>query len=218
MTGDRQIRSRQFSGWHPTNFLGKDFHHSRLGIIGFGNIGQAIARRARGFAVEIVYYDIQRPAAIPAEKGVRCISDLDALLAESDFIIVAADFRPENHHLLGPRELGLVKRDCLIVNISRGSLVDEQAIAAALQSGRLGGYAADVFAFEDRMIPGRPDYIPDELLNQPDRTVFTPHLGTGTVTTRENLSIATARQLLAALRGQLPPGAVNGVQPGKMLL
>ncbi|BCJ87988.1 NAD(P)-dependent oxidoreductase [Effusibacillus dendaii] len=216
LPSDSSIRSGKFNGWHATNFLGRDFHHSRLGIIGFGAIGQAIARRAKGFDTEICYYDVVRQTAAEQELG-AVYKPLEELLNQSDFLVVAVNLQPDTIHLLSRNELQQVKPGSFLINISRGSIVDEQAVAEALDDGRLQGYAADVFEFEDRMVPQRPSYIPSSLLEMREKTVFTPHIGTGTIEARERLAVSSANQLLAALHGQIPSGAVNRVNPPKLL-
>ena len=206
--GDRHVRAGRFRGWHPTDLLGREFHHARLGLIGFGAIGRAIARRALAFAAEVAYHDPIRHAEEDARMGVRYL-DREELLAWADFLVLAADLRPGNRHLIDAEALGRMKPGAYLINIGRGSLVDEAAVAAAIEAGTLRGYAADVFAFEDQSLPGRPPGIDPALLARADATVFTPHLGTGTMQARDRLAISTAHQLLAALRGEVPSGAVN---------
>jgi len=209
MQGDRHVRARDFDGWHATRCLGRDFHHSRLGIIGMGAIGQAIARRAGGFEPErIAYCDIERKPAAEASLGV-VYAGLDDLLRQSDYVIMAVDLREDNRYLLDAPQLALMQPHAYLINISRGSLVREEAVAEALREGRIQGYAADVFEFEDRMFPDRPAYIEPSLLAARG-TLFTPHIGTGTAQARDELAVATASQLLQALRGDTPAGLVNG--------
>ncbi|MPM50787.1 Phosphonate dehydrogenase [bioreactor metagenome] len=207
LISDQHIRCKDFDGWHPFNYLGTDFHHSTLGIIGFGAIGQAIARRAKGFDVKILYYDIEiKPEA---EKSYAAeYVELPRLLAESDFVVLAVNLKSDSYHVLGANELNLLKKGSYLINVARGSLVDEQAVAVAIKDGILKGYAADVFEFEDRMFVNRPDYINDGLLTDIEKTVFTPHLGTGTIEARQILAVSTAKQLLAALRGEEPSGRI----------
>jgi lactate dehydrogenase-like 2-hydroxyacid dehydrogenase len=208
VAGDRQVRSGRFRGWHPKDLLGREFQGSALGIVGFGAIGRAIARRALAFGVRVSYFDPVRRPEFESGSGVD-YREFDDLLARSDTVVLAADLRPENRHLIGCEAIGRMKRDALLVNVGRGSLVDEAAVAEALDRGALGGYAADVFEFEDESIPDRPRSIHPDLVARADDTVFTPHIGTGTVEARERLAISTADQLLSALRGEAPSGAVN---------
>lgn len=208
VAGDRHVRSGQFRGWHPRNLLGREFQGTDLGVIGFGPIGQAIARRALAFGVRVSYFDPVRRPDVESGSGIA-YRDLAALLAGSDTVVVAADLRTDNRHLIGRYAIGRMRPGAVLVNIGRGSLVDEAAVADALTSGALGGFAADVFEFEDESIPERPRAIHSELLARADATVLTPHIGTGTVEARDRLAISTAEQLLAALRGEVPSGAVN---------
>ncbi|QEH35242.1 Phosphonate dehydrogenase [Aquisphaera giovannonii] len=206
--GDRHVRAGRFRGWHPRDLLGREFHGTDLGVVGFGAIGRAIARRALAFGVRVSYCDpVRRPEA-EAEMGVVRL-ELDELLAASDTVVVAADLRPGNRHLIGREAIRRMRPGAVLVNVGRGSLVDEAAAAEALASGALGGFAADVFEFEDESIPGRPRAIHPDLLARADATVLTPHIGTGTVEARDRLAISTVDQLLAALRGEVPTGAVN---------
>lgn len=217
LIGDSHVRSREFKGWHAVNALGRDFHHSKLGLIGFGVIGQAIAKRAKGFDVEISYYDVRRFPEIEDTLGVKYV-DLPALMSQNDFVVTAVDLRPENLHLIDRDQLCLMKKDSFLINISRGSIVNEADVAEALTQNKLRGYAADVFEFEDVLIKSRPSYISDELLAQSEKTVFTPHIGTGTLEARERLAVSSATQLLTALRGKLPSGAVNQVELNPVLV
>jgi lactate dehydrogenase-like 2-hydroxyacid dehydrogenase len=213
VTGDFHVRHGQFSGWHATNLLGRDFHHCRLGIIGMGSIGEAIARRAIGFDVEIFYNDIQPFPAKEEQLGISYVK-LPELLAMCDYIVVATNLTDDTYHLIGKQKLRWIKPGSFLINIARGSVVDEQAIVYALKSGALGGYAADVFEFEDSMNPQRPNRIPADLLARIDKTVFTPHMGTATIGARD---LSSTNQLLAALQGESAGGAVNEV-PLKNLL
>lgn len=216
LPGDRYVREGMFTGWHPTNLLGRDFHHSRFGIVGFGVIGQAIAKRAKSFAVEMTYYDQHRYPFMEEKLGIKYVNDLDKLLAQNDFIMLVVNYTRDSHQMINKAALEKFKTGSVLVNICRGSVVDEQAVAEALESGKLRGYAADVFSFEDRLAPERPQYINSGLLSQAGNTVLTPHIGTGTIEARELLAISTAKQLLAALSGRRPSGAVNDVLLTKM--
>jgi len=205
---DAHIRAGEFNGWHPSNFLGTDFHGKTLGLVGFGAIGQAIAKRARGFDVNMYYYDAQRKTEAEELLGVQ-YAPLARLLAKSNFVVVALNLYPETRYFLGSKEIASLQPGSYLINIGRGSTVDEDAVAEALISGHLLGYAADVFEFEDQMIGQRPDYINEKLLRCVGKTVFTPHIGTGTFDARQRLSVSTANQLICALKGEKPTGAIN---------
>jgi phosphonate dehydrogenase len=186
-----------------------------VGLIGFGAIGQAIARRAVAFGVRVSFFDPVRCPEVEAQMGV-VYRDFNDLLTSSDTIVLAADLRAGNRHLVGREAIARMKPGALLVNIGRGSLVDEAAVADALASGALGGFAADVFEFEDDSLPDRPRSIHPGLMARIDATVMTPHIGTGTVEARERLAITTAEQLLAALRGEMPSGAINPEAMGEV--
>src|SRR5581483_1536024 len=131
VTGDRHVRSGRFRGWHPRNLLGREFHGTDLGVVGFGAIGQAIARRALAFGVRVSYSDPVRRPEVEARMGVAYRA-LEDLLPRSDTVVVAADLRPGNRHLIGREAIRRMKAGALLVNIGRGSLVDEAAVAEAL--------------------------------------------------------------------------------------
>jgi lactate dehydrogenase-like 2-hydroxyacid dehydrogenase len=208
VAGDRHVRSGRFRGWHPRDLLGHEFHGTAAGLIGFGAIGQAIARRAVAFGVRVSYFDLIRRPEVEAQMG-AVYREFNDLLASSETVVLAADLRAESRHVIGREAIGRMKPGALLVNIGRGSLVDEAAVADALASGALGGFAADVFEFEDESLPERPRAIHPGLMARIDATVLTPHIGSGTVEARERLAIVTAEQLLAALRGEMPSGAIN---------
>lgn len=211
LPGDDLVRAGTFPGWHSSRLLGRDFHRATLGIVGMGAVGQAVARRAVGFGTRIVYADPRPlPPAVEATLGAHRLP-LDQLLAEADFVLVAVPLVPETVGLIGARELERMRPGALLVNVGRGSTVDEQAVAAALAAGKLGGYAADVFACEDRLLPDHPREVPARLKEMRDRTVLTPHLGTATWETRRSMAVAVAETTLQALRGERPPGLLNGI-------
>lgn len=217
LPGNEHIRRKEFKGWHPTNMLGRDFHNSKLGIIGLGAIGAAIARRAQAFEVVVSYYDLVRKIELEKTFQINYCQNIEDLFKQNDFIIVCADLRPESYHLISSKELNYLKEGSYLINISRGSVVDERAIANALQIGKLKGYAADVFEFEDSIKEDtKMSYIYPDLLKSSNNTVFTPHIGTGTKEAREHLAISTVQQLLSALQGIKPPGALNNIQLTKL--
>jgi lactate dehydrogenase-like 2-hydroxyacid dehydrogenase len=208
VAGDRHVRSGRFRGWHPRDCLGHEFHGTDLGIVGFGPIGQAIARRALAFGVRVSYCDPVRRRDVESSLGIGCC-DFAALLSGSDTVVLAANLREGNRHIIDRDAIARMRPGAVLVNIGRGSLVDEAAVADALATGALGGFAADVFEFEDESVAGRPQSIHSRLLDPAYSTVLTPHIGTGTAEARERLAISTAEQLLAAFRGEVPSGAVN---------
>jgi len=207
VTGDRLVRSGEFDGWRP-RLYGRSLTGATVGIIGMGLIGQAVARRLRAFGTDLLYHDL-RPLPIErsSELGLRRV-ELGELLASSHVVLALLSLAPDTGALLDRDALARMRPGAHLVNVSRGSLVDEIAVAEALESGRLGGYAADVFAMEDWARSDRPDHIPPALLAHP-RTVFTPHLGSAVDDVRRTMSQAAADQIAQVIAGLRPEYAVN---------
>lgn len=206
LLGDRAIRSQGFSGWRPTLY-GTGLDGSAVGIIGMGAVGQAIARRVAAFRSRISYFDEHRLR--PSEEDALGIvyRDMKTIIAESDYLVLAAPLTNESFHMIGAEQLASMKSGALLINPARGSLVSESAVADALESGHLGGYAADVHECEDWAIPGRPDGIDERLILHP-RTVLTPHLGSGVDRIRQEISMAAVSDIGRFFSGQLMRGGV----------
>jgi phosphonate dehydrogenase len=204
---DRAIRAGGFEGWRP-RLYGSGLAGATAGIVGMGDLGQSIARVLRALGSRIVYAD-PRPLGRSQERELAASRlGLGQLVSVSDVIVVAVPLTPSTRGLLGPDVLRLARPGAFLVNVGRGSVVDEEAVADALEENRLGGYAADVFAMEDWALPGRPAEIPPRLLHHP-RTLFTPHLGSAVTGIRRAMSLTAARQVRQALGGQRPDHAVN---------
>lgn len=206
--GDRLVRTGGFAGWRA-QLYGTGIAGSVVGIAGAGRVGRAIARRLAGFgAARLLYHD---EAALEADAA-RALglerTTWTGLIENSDVLFLALPLTAGTRHLLGADALGRIKPGCRVVNAGRGSVVDEGAVADALAAGRLGGYAADVFEFEDWALPDRPCGVAPGLLGS-DRTVLTPHLGSAVAEVRRAIEMAAARNLLEALAGREPPDAVN---------
>lgn len=202
--GDALVRSGRYRGWRR-QLLGRGLAGCRVGIVGFGPLGRQIARLLAPFGAQLSSHDpaVQDPAlAVP--------SSLQELLSSSDAVILAVPLGPDTRHLLDAAAIDALPDHALLVNVGRGSVVDEPAVAAALRAGRLGGYAADVFAFEDQADQGHPLGIPRDLLDLPDRTVFTPHLGSATHQARAAIERRAVLNVLDALAGRVPPDVCNG--------
>jgi glyoxylate reductase len=195
--GDRFLRSRQPWIWGPEMLLGQDVHGRTLGIVGFGRIGRAVARRASGFGMRVLFYDPVAPAEGAVEA--RRVS-LDELLATADFVSVHVSLSPETHHLIDAARLRQMKPTAVLVNAARGPVVDERALADALDAGEIFAAGLDVFEHEPAVDPG--------LLAHP-RAVVAPHLGSATVDTRAAMGMLAADNLLDALAGRRPPTLVN---------
>ncbi len=196
--GDRFVRDGRFTGWGPLLMLGSDVTGKTLGIIGAGRIGTATAARAAGFSMPIVYTSRSRSEAIE-RLGARYLP-LDDLLRESDFVSLHVPLTPETTHLIGPRELGLMKPTAYLINTTRGPVVDEKALVQALRNGVIAGAGLDVFEREPELEPGLADL---------ESVVMLPHVGSGTVATRIRMGNMAAANLIAMVNGKDPPNCVN---------
>ncbi len=211
LAGDGQVRSGRHRGWRP-DLYGGGLAGRPVGIVGMGAVGRAVARRLRAFDAQVLYTDpTPLSAAAEAELGARS-APLEMLLARSSAVVLAAPLTAETRHLIGEVALQRLPQGALLVNIGRGSVVDENAVADALAAGHLGGYAADVFAFEDWSDEQRPRDIPPRLLAH-DRTVFTPHLGSAVRDVRRGIELAAARSVLDVREGRRPAVAANMLTP-----
>lgn len=200
--GDAYMRAGKFAGWR-THLYGVGLHGSVVAVVGLGQVGRAIVRRLAGFGcTRLLGVD---PEAVA--EGVEMVT-LATALAEADFVLVAVPLTATTHHLIGATELAHARAGQLIVNVGRGSVVDEMAVLPALQSGRVGGYAADVFGCEDWQLPDRPRTVSPELLAEP-HTVFTPHIGSAVQHVRLAIEQSAADNIIAVLQGKSPPNAIN---------
>jgi len=197
---DRFTRQGKFKQWSPMLFLGSDVHHSTLGIVGFGRIGRAVARRARGFEMKVLYTDVRRaPEKVEKELEAKFVF-LDELLSSSDFVSLHAPLLSTTYHLIGEKELKRMKKTAFLINAARGPLVDEKALVRALKEGWIAGAALDVYENEPELTPG---------LAELDNVVLVPHIGSASTATREKMATMTATNLLAGLKGEVPPNLVN---------
>mgnify|MGYP000851225224 FL=1 len=198
--GDKFLRQGKFKGWKPMLLLGTDVYHATLGIIGFGNIGRAVARRAMGFDMKIIYYSAHK-APVELEKKLNAeYRPLDDLLKEADFVSIHVPLTKETRHLIGERELKMMKKEAYLINTARGPIVDEKALAKALKEGWIRGAGLDVFEREPEVEP--------ELLEL-DNAVLLPHLGSASYATRAKMATMVAENALKALKGEVPPNLVN---------
>jgi len=197
---DAYVRSGQFEGFKPFSMLGGDVWGKTIGIIGCGRIGQAVARRAQGFGMTVLYCDA-RPLDKETERalGVRYM-EIDELLKESDFVTLHVPLIEETHHLIDARRLSLMNPSAFLVNASRGPVVDEQALLEALRAKQVAGAALDVFENEPALTPGLAD-LPN--------VVLTPHIGSGSWETRTAMADVAVKNIIAALEGRTPPNLVN---------
>lgn len=198
--GDRAVRSGIFPGGQSMRFAGSEVHGKTLGIVGLGAIGEAVARRARGFGMRILY--TKRRRLDEARETMLAVEhrSLDGLLKESDFVSVHAALTRETVHLIGRRQLGLMRPSAFLVNTARGPIVDEKALVEALAAKRIAGAALDVYEHEPRVEPG--------LLGMPN-VVLTPHLGSATTDTRERMAGIVVENIVAVIEGRRPPNLFN---------
>jgi phosphonate dehydrogenase len=207
---DDQIRSSGFSGWRPS-FYGAGLAGSTVGIFGFGCVGRAIAERLTGFHCRILAWDA---AVAEPPESLACnvtMADRDRLLAESDFLVLALPLNPETLHTFDRGTIARVKRGARIVNPARGSLVDEAAIADAIDAGHLAGYAADVFECEDWAREPRPNEIEPRLRRRGAPTVLTPHIGSAVTSVRKEIERSAAESIIDVINGRIPRYAVNDI-------
>jgi glyoxylate reductase len=198
---DRMVRAGQWKTWGPTTLLGADVHGATLGIVGFGRIGQAIARRAHGFDMRVLYSTHgHAPKKLLADSKAEEV-DFDTLLQESDFISLNVPLTAETRRMMNKEAFDKMKPGAILVNTARGGVVDQQALAEALSSGKLAGAALDVTD---------PEPIPaDSPLLKLENVIIVPHIGSASTRTRERMAVMAAENLLAGLRGERLPYCVN---------
>jgi phosphonate dehydrogenase len=208
LPGDRRIRERKFNGWRPVLY-GQSLRGAPVGIIGMGAVGQSVAQKLNVFSPIVRYYD-PRPLSSADERRLNVAStSLDDLLAWAGVLIVSLPLTETSLNLLNSRRLAQIRPGAYLVNVGRGSVVDEEAVAAALSRGHLAGYAADVFAFEDLSRTDRPTQIPAALLDNTASTVLTPHLGSAVDDVRRLIALSAAENIIDWLQGRSPRHAVN---------
>jgi glyoxylate reductase len=198
---DAYARAGKYEGWAPLLFVGSDVHRKTLGILGFGRIGYAMAKRAAGFDMRVLYTDAQ-PVSAEIEHQVNArFVDKDTLLKESDFISVHVPLTPETRHILKARDFALMKKDAYVINTARGEVIHEQDLVDALKAGQIGGAGLDVFEHE-------PTIHPD--LMGMDNVIILPHIASASIETRTRMGLISAENLIAVLlRGQRPPNVLN---------
>jgi glyoxylate reductase len=197
---DKFVREGKFRGWEPMLLLGTDVFGATLGIVGFGRIGQAMARRALGFNMRVLYYDNSRVDEQIEKELKATFVDLPTLLKESDFVTLHVPLTKQTHHLIGEKELKMMKKDAYLINTARGPVVDEKALVKALKEGWIKGAALDVFENEPEIEP--------ELLKL-DNVVLAPHIASASYATRSKMSVMVAENIIKALNGEVPPNLVN---------
>jgi glyoxylate reductase len=192
---ESDLRAGKWPGWDVDQYLGRDVHGASLGVIGFGRIGQAVARRAAGFGMEVLHHT-RNDTELVGWRG-----DLDGLLADSDIVTLHVPLTTETRHLIDSRRLALMKRNAVLVNTSRGAVVDEEALATALEDGTI--FAAGLDAYE------REPEVHPRLLHAPNTALY-PHIGSATVATRTRMARVAAENARAVLAGEPPKNPVTG--------
>jgi glyoxylate reductase len=197
--GERIVRAGEWEAWGPKMLLGPDVWGKKLGILGFGEIGQALARRAKGFGMELIYWNRSRKEEAEKELEARYL-ELGELLETCDFLSIHAPLTEETTHLIGAPELEKMNTEAVLVNTSRGPLVDEGALADALEEGRIFAAGLDVYEEEPKVHPK---------LLELENVVLAPHIGSASFETRDRMAVTAGEDLRAVLRGEQPKNPVN---------
>lgn len=196
---DKFTREGKFTKWAAKLFLGQDIVGKTLGIIGAGRIGKAFAKRSTGFDMKILYYNRRRDEGFEREFGATWV-DKDTLLKESDYISIHTPLTEETYHLIGERELDLMKETAILINTSRGPVIDEKALVKALKAKQIWGAGLDVYENEPEL---------EEGLKELDNVVLAPHIGSATIKTRDEMGRIAAENIIAVLSGKKPITPVN---------
>ena len=197
--GDRLVRSARWTGWAPTQLLGHAVSGRTLGIIGMGRIGQAVAQRAAGFRMTVLYH-ARRPVHTPPGAASWEMTTLPELLGRADFVTIHVPLTADTHHLIGMRELSQMRRSAILINTARGPIVDEAALVAALRNGTIAGAGLDVFEQEPALHPDLPSF---------NQVVLLPHLGSATLDTRVQMGSICLKNVEAVLAGRPAPNRVG---------
>jgi len=197
--GDKFTREGKFKGWGPTLMLGQDITGKTLGVVGAGRIGTAFALKSKGFGMKVLYYDIKRNERIEKELGAKKVS-LKELLKESDFVSLHVPLLSSTKHLIGEKELKLMKKAAILINTSRGPIIDEKALVKALKEKWIFGAGLDVYENEPNL---------EEGLIEIDNVVLQPHSASASIETRTKMAIMASENLIAGLKGKIPSNCVN---------
>jgi lactate dehydrogenase-like 2-hydroxyacid dehydrogenase len=201
VAADKWVRAGQWQSWKfHDEWLGNDVHHATLGILGMGRIGQAVARRAAGFEMKVIYHNRSRLVEADERACNAAWVDKETLLRQADFLVLMLPYSPASHHAIGAAELALMKPSAHLINVARGGIVDDAALIDALQQKRIAGAGLDVFENEPKL---------DTRFYALDNVVLTPHIGSSSRATRMRMAMLAADNLIAALTGQRPPNLLN---------
>jgi len=197
--GDTFTRAGKFNGWAPLLMLGQDVTNKTLGIIGAGRIGTTFALKSKGFDMKVIYTDEQRNEQLERELGAKKVP-LSVLLNESDFVSIHVPLMKTTYHLIGEKELKMMKKNAVLLNTARGPIIDETALIKALKEHWIFGAGLDVYEHEPN--------IPEEL-KKLDNVILQPHTGSGTIETRTKMALMAAENLIEGLKGNVPPNCIN---------
>lgn len=196
----RYVHAGRWKTWGPQLFLGWDIHGATLGLVGLGRIGSGVARRATGFGMRILYYDVVRREDLEEELGLEFV-DFETLLERSDFVSLHVPLTTETYYLISTEQFRVMKPTAILINTSRGPIVDPQALYEALKSGQIAACGLDVT---------EPEPIPrDDPLLTLDNCVIVPHIASASIATRTKMATMAAENLIAGLKGEMPPHPVN---------
>ena len=211
LEGDDLIRSGKFQGWRP-QLYSSGLQNQTLGIVGMGQLGKALAQRLVGFEMKLFYCDpIPLDSELETAWQIERV-DWETLLKQSKYVVLNVPLQPETFHLIDSDAIALMQPGSYLINPCRGSVVNEAAVAQAIESGHLAGYGADVFEMEDWARTDRPQNISQSLLSDRAKTFFTPHLGSAVDSVRYEIARQAAENILQALEGEVPQGKVNYLQ------
>lgn len=203
---DKFLRAGKWKGWVFTYFMGQDIHGKTLGIVGLGRIGKGVARRAKGFNMRVIYTDTERAdEATERDYGVMYV-DKRTLLRESDFVSLHVPLLPETTHYISHAEFALMKKSAILVNASRGPVLDEKALAKALREGKIAGAGLDVYEKEPKV---------ERALIGMKNVVLAPHIASSSIETRQKMATMAVQNCIAGLTGQRPPNLLNGEVLGR---
>lgn len=197
---ERYLRAGKYEGWGPLLFCGAEVHGSTLGLIGVGRIGKIMAKRASGFDMKVIYYDVKRMS--PEEEAQYNVTymPMEDVLRQADFVSIHTPYMPSTHHLIGEGELSMMKPTAILINTARGPIVDEKAIVKALQAGTIAGAGLDVFENEPAVEP--------ELLTM-ENVVLLPHIASASLKTRTLMAVMASENIVAYNAGKRPPNILN---------
>ena len=196
---DRFTREGKFKSWGPTLFLGRDITGKILGVVGAGRIGSNFARKAKAFGMRILYTSTKPNPQLEKETGAKFV-DKSTLLKQSDFVSLHVPLKASTHHCIGEKEFKIMKKEAVLINTSRGPVVDEKALVKALKEGEIWGAGLDVYENEPELEPG---------LKTLDNVVILPHIGSATIETRTNMGMIAARNIVQLFNGKIPESCVN---------